>query len=338
MELARAVWFPGPRRAELRVEGLPAPAPGEIQIEAIVSGISPGTEMLVYRGEVDPRLPLDLPTLAGSFAYPIKYGYAAVGRVVAFGSGVSSIRRDELVFALHPHQDRFNVPAGLAHRLPSDLDPQRGVFTANLETALNALLDHPVRIGERVVVLGQGVVGLLIGLLARHNGAGRVIAVDRWPRRRELAVALGADLAEAPGNELVARIREATEGRGADVVFEASGNPTALRTAIDVVAPGGVVVVCSWYGIKPVTLDLGGRFHRDRVRIHSSQVGSLDPALAPRWDRARRMATALDLLPTLELDGLITHRFPLERAEQAYRLIDERPGETLQIVIQYGDR
>jgi 2-desacetyl-2-hydroxyethyl bacteriochlorophyllide A dehydrogenase len=316
---------------------LPPPADDQVQVRSVFSAISHGTEMLVYRGQVDAGLALDLPTLAGSFAYPIKYGYATVGRVVASGAEARDLRGGELVFALHPHQDRFNVPVGLVHRLPSDIDPLRGVFVANLETALNALLDEPIRLGERVVVIGQGVVGLLIGLLARRNGAASVITVDRWKARRDVAIRLGADVSLAPGPHLAAAVKEITQGRGADVVFEASGNPDALQVALEIVATQGTVVVCSWYGTKPVALDLGGRFHRQRLRIRSSQVGTVEPALQPRWDRGRRMATVLELLGQLPLESLVTHRFRLDDAAGAYRLLDERPGETLQVVLDHAE-
>jgi 2-desacetyl-2-hydroxyethyl bacteriochlorophyllide A dehydrogenase len=309
-----------------------------VQVQTVFSGISQGTEMLVYRGEVDPGLALDLPTLGGSFAYPIKYGYSAVGRVVASAAPTENVREGDLVFTLHPHQDRFNVAGELTHALPAGIDPLRGVFVANLETALNALLDQPVRLGERVVVLGQGVVGLLIGLLARRNGAATLVAVDRWSLRRALAARLGADLAVAPDTELVQAVYEMTNGRGADVVFEASGNPAALQSAIELVGSHGTVVVCSWYGSKSVALDLGGRFHRQRLRIRSSQVGTVDPALSPRWDRERRTATVMELLEDLPLEQLVTHRVPLEEVATAYRLIDERPDQTIQVVVDYTER
>jgi 2-desacetyl-2-hydroxyethyl bacteriochlorophyllide A dehydrogenase len=317
---------------------LPPPADGQMQVQTLFSGVSHGTEMLVYRGEVDPRLPLDLPTLAGSFAYPIKYGYAAVGRVVALPAPTEHVREGDLVFALHPHQDRFNVARELAHPLPAAIDPLRGVFVANLETALNALLDQPIRLGERVVVLGQGVVGLLIGLLARRNGAATLVAVDRWSHRRDLALRLGADLALAPDANLVAAVTDVMKGRGADIVFEASGNPAALQSAIEVVGSHGTVVVCSWYGSKPVALDLGGRFHRQRLSIRGSQVGTIDPALSPRWDRERRTATVMELLAKLPLEQLVTHRVPFEEVATAYRLLDERPDQTVQMVLDYTER
>jgi 2-desacetyl-2-hydroxyethyl bacteriochlorophyllide A dehydrogenase len=344
---ARAVWFPAPRRVEVRAEPVGAPGRDEILVETLASAISHGTEMLVYRGEVPPDTALDLPTLAGSFAFPIKYGYAAVGRVIDVGDAVRTAAPGDVLFALHPHQDRFLLRAahdapGPYWRLPDDLPPERGVFAANVETALNVLLDAPVRLGEHVVVIGQGVVGVLIALLARRNGAGRVVVVDPIARRREVALALGADAALAPSAGLREDVARALESRGdgprdglADVAYEASGNPAALQAALDCVTDEGTVVVCSWYGTKRTTLDLGGRFHRGRVRLQSTQVGRINPALAPRWDHGRRLSVVSRLLAELPLERLISHRIPLSRAAEAYRLVDERPDETLQVVLTY---
>ena len=335
MSGATAVWFDAPRSVALRTEPLPPTGPDELRVRALASAISHGTEMLVYRGQVPEGARLDLPSLAGDFGFPIKYGYASVGRVIDTGSEVHGVERGDLVFALHPHQTEYVLSANLVWRLPDGVPPERGLFAANLETALNALLDEPVRLGERVVVFGQGMVGLLVGMLARRSGAGRVLVVDGYERRRALALELGADAALVPGPELTGQLLEATEGRGADLVFEASGNPDALQAAIDVVAQHGTVVVCSWYGANPVSLELGSHFHRGRVRLRSSQVGQVDPALLPRWDRARRSAEVLTLLGELPLERLVSHRIPFGDAADAYRLVDEHPEQTVQVVLTY---
>jgi len=286
---------------------------------------------------VPAHLPLDLPTLAGSFAYPIKYGYASVGEIEAAGPEVETLRPGDLVFALHPHQDRYVIPARLAVPLPAGLDPAAGVFVANLETAVNVLLDTPLRFGETAVVFGQGVVGLLITMLLRRAGARDIIAVDPVPARRERALAAGAGVALAPDDDLAQRVRERTGGRGADVAIEASGAPAALGQALAVLAVQGTAVVASWYGTKPVALDLGSDFHRRRLRIISSQVGTIDPALSPRWTHERRRDLVCALLEELLLPGLVTHRVPFIRAAEAYRLIDTRPAEVLQVVLEYEE-
>jgi len=331
--VAAAVWFPRARSVELRTEQLSATGPDEVRVHAVLSAISHGTELLVYRGEVDPDLPLDLPTLAGGYGFPLKYGYASVGRVVAVGEDVPGLRAGDLVFALHPHQDEYVIPASLVRRLPDRTTPEQGVFLANLETAINVVLDAKPRLGEVVAVFGQGVVGLLVTQLLRRSSA-RVVAVEPSAVRRSFAVRGGAEAAVAPGGEQV--IGTLSGGRGADIAIEASGRPAALQQAIDRVAPEGTVVVCSWYGDKPVQLDLGGRFHRGRVRVISSQVGRVDPSLAPRWDRERRLALAMDLLSELDLAELITHRFAFARAAEAYSLLDTDASDTVQVVLDYA--
>src|SRR5829696_2978001 len=220
---ARALWFTAPRTAEFRQEMVPPPGPGEVRVETLASAVSAGTEMLVYRGEVPQDLRLDLPTLAGSYAFPIKYGYAAAGHVLDTGSGVEDLSPGDPVFVHHPHQDVFLVPARTAVRLPDDLDPELGVFAANLETALNVVHDTPLRLGETALIFGQGVVGLLVALLLKLAGAGQVLVVDPLEERRRLALAAGADEACGPG-ELNEHITEITGGRGVDVAIEASGS------------------------------------------------------------------------------------------------------------------
>jgi 2-desacetyl-2-hydroxyethyl bacteriochlorophyllide A dehydrogenase len=320
---------------ELRTEPLPPLGADEVAVRAVASGISAGTELLVYRGQVPADLPLDLLTLAGSFRYPIKYGYASVGRVTAVGAAVRDLAPGALVFALHPHQDAYVLPAERAVPLPAGVPADHGVFLANLETAVNVALDAAPRLGETVLLCGLGVVGLLVLQALLRTGVEQVIAVDPLPHRRALAERLGAALAIAPSDDLAAQVRAHTHGRGADLAVEISGAPAALGPAIEAVADEGTVVVASWYGTKPVPLQLGGHFHRGRVRLRSSQVGHLDPALAPRWDYARRLAVAQRLLTTLPLADLISHRLPFADAPAAFALLDQRPDQALQIVLTY---
>jgi 2-desacetyl-2-hydroxyethyl bacteriochlorophyllide A dehydrogenase len=333
---ATSVWFPGPRRLELRTEPLAPLGPTDVRVGAIASAISHGTEMLVYRGQVPLELGLDLPTLEGSFAFPIKYGYASVGRIMEIGPDVRALAVGDLVFVHHPHQTAYVVPERLPIRLPPDLDPVGGVFLANVETALTIVLDAAPRLGERVVIFGQGVVGLLITQLVRRTGAGLIVVVEPIAARRALALdKLGADLALAPDEHLQEAVQQATGGTGADLAIEASGNGAALGQAIDALAFGGTVVVGSWYGTKPVQLSLGGAFHRRRLRLLSSQVSTIDAALQPRWNPKRRLDLAREFLSTLQLAPLISHRLPIERAADAYRLVDEHPEQTVQVVLDY---
>ncbi|NJN19049.1 MAG: zinc-binding alcohol dehydrogenase [Oscillochloris sp.] len=331
----QAVWFSGPRRVELRPADAPPPAAGQVRVITQYSAISHGSEMLVYRGQVDPAMPLDLPTLTGGYGFPISFGYACVGRVYDCGPDVSERAPGDLVFCLHPHQHAFTIGAGLTIPLPPGVDPLHAVLAANLETALNIVHDGHPRLGEAAVVFGQGVVGLLVGMLLRRAGITRLAVVDPLVQRRGLARKLGADLALEPGPDLATLLRDG-DGRAPDLAVEVSGAPAALQAAIECVALEGTVVAASWYGSKPVSLDLGGHFHRGRVRLRSSQVGRLTPETSARWNHARRWRSVGAWLQALPVNRIISHRLPSDRAAEAYRLIDNDPGDAVQVVLEWA--
>jgi 2-desacetyl-2-hydroxyethyl bacteriochlorophyllide A dehydrogenase len=333
---ARSIWFPGPRAVEVRSEVLPPVGDGDVLVEALASAVSHGTEMLVYRGQVPPGFELDLPTLRGSFSFPIKYGYASVGRIAARGSAVHELDMGDLVFVHHPHQSAYVVPASMPIKLPEGVPPEHGAFLANLETATNIVLDAAPRLGERVAIFGQGVVGLLITQLLLRTGASRVIAVEPVEDRRRLGERFGAHAALDPRSDVVGPIRDISNGQGVDVAIEASANGAALGQAIESLAFGGTLVVCSWYGTKPVQVPLGGAFHRRRLRLVSSQVSTIDGALQPRWTHRRRLDVAVELLGSLQLEPLISQRVSFECAADAYTLIDTHPEQTVQVMFTYA--
>ena len=330
-----AVWFPAAGVAEIRTEEPQPVGPTDVRVRSIVSGLSAGSELLVYRGLAPSDLPPDLPTVEGDFRFPIKFGYASVGTVVEVGAEVAGLEVDDLVFAHHPHQTEYVVSADFPIRLPQALASERGVFVANLETAATVVLDAHPRLGETVLVVGQGIVGLLVTMLLRRAGAHTLIAVDLHDGRREAAVQAGADHALPAGGDLVNQVMELSGGRGVDVAIEASGSPAALQTCVDTAAFGGTVVVASWYGTRDVTLALGGAFHRRRLRLVSSQVSTLDPTLSPRWSRERRTDLVRTLLTQLPLEELVSHRFPFSDAASAYELLETKPEECLQVVLDY---
>lgn len=342
---SRSVWFSGPRTVELRPDLVKDVGDGDVRVHALCSGISHGSELLIYRGEVPENLLLDLTilTMQGSFGFPVKYGYASVGTVTGFGRSVSGLNEGDTVFAFHPHQTEYVVGADYVVRLNSDLDPRVGVFLASLETALNAVLDAAPRIGERVGIIGQGVIGLLITQLVRRMSPALLVTSDVFEKRRSLSVLCGADSSVGPDeDELLALVMGATgassnqsEQTGLDLVFEVTGNPRALTEAIHSVGAEGRVIVVSWYGARKAAIDLGDRFHRRRVTIRSSQVSRLDPVLLPRWTLDRRRKLAAHYLEQLRLKELITHRFPFDAAADAYKLIDSSPGDVVQVVIDY---
>ena len=333
--MPEAVWFAGPQRVEIREEPDAPFGPDDVRVRALVSGVSAGSELLVYRGDAPRELPPDLGTVRGDFGFPIKFAYASVGRVTEAGSRVTQLAVDDLVFVHHPHQTEYVVPADFPIRLPQDLPADVGLFAANLETAVTVVLDAHPRLGEAVLVTGQGVVGLLITMLLRRAGATPIVTVDLHERRRTASAAAGADKALGVDDDVSDAVLNLTDGRGVDIAVDVSGSPAALQVCIDAAAFGGTVVVGSWFGSREVNLSLGSRFHRRRLRVISSQVSTLDPAIAPRWDRARRAALVSTLLNELPLNELITHRFPFGQAAAAYELLDHSPGECLQVVLDY---
>jgi 2-desacetyl-2-hydroxyethyl bacteriochlorophyllide A dehydrogenase len=327
---ARAVHFVAPRRVELREVELPDPSEGRILVATEWSGISSGTELLAYRGEVDPDLPLDetLGALAGTFAYPFRYGYSAVGRVVR---PAGPFREGQRVFAFHPHQDRFVTDVGDAVAV-DDLDPRAATLYPMVETALQVALDAAPRLGETVVVAGLGAVGILVAALLARTGA-VILGSEPEPSRRAAAAAFGVRAVDPDAAAEV--VAAETGGRGADLVVEASGNPKALAAALSLLAHEGTALVCSWYGTKPVTLPLGAAFHRRRLALRSTQVSTLPAALTARWDRRRRAELAWRLCRELPLSALATHAFPFERAAEAYACADRKDDGLIHAALRY---
>jgi len=328
---ARAVRFVGPRRVELAEVALRQPAEGELLVRAEFSGISGGTEMLAYRGEIDPALPLDetLPALSDTFTYPFSYGYSVVGRVER---SLGQIPEGTRVFAFHAHQDLLVVDEGDVIRLDGE-DPRRATLLPLVETALQVCLDAGPRLGETVAVLGLGCVGALSGALVARAGA-RVVGSEPCAPRRRAAAHLGVE-AVAP-EALRGRLDELTEGRGVALLIEASGQPDVLAAGLSLLAHEGTALVCSWYGTKPVPLPLGAEFHRRRLVIRSTQVSTIPSHLAARWDRRRRRETARRLLSELPLDPLITHEFPFERAPDAYAAVAGGPADLIHAALRYS--
>jgi 2-desacetyl-2-hydroxyethyl bacteriochlorophyllide A dehydrogenase len=334
MSDAQAVWMVAPYQVHIQTESLAPLHDDEVAISTHYSAISHGTEMLVYRGQVPSGMALDLPTLEGSFAFPIKYGYAMIGRVQDVGRAVTDISIGDMVFVLHPHQTHCHVHHSFVKKIPAAVPPKAAVLAANMETAINIVHDARPALGDVVAVIGLGVVGLLVSwLLARQ--AVRVIAIDPVDYRRECAQQLGI-IKVTHSDDAAEFVNMITEGRGADCVIEVSGNPKALPLALDLVGQEGLIVVASWYGNKPVTLDLGGRFHRGRVRMRSSQVGQLAPDLVPRWSYDRRMRMAWRMLSQFPYQAVITHEYRFENAASAYEAIDHSELPMVQAVLQYA--
>ena len=283
MTQAQAFWLAAPGRGEIRTESLPLPGPDQVQVKTLYSGISRGTETLVFNGRVpaDQYRQMRAPFQAGEFPAPVKYGYCNVGRVT---QGPPTLR-DRVVFCLYPHQTDYVVPAQAVTPLPNDLPPARAVLTANLETALNGLWDAAPRLGDRVSVVGAGTVGLLVAYLAARVPGCEVELLDICAAKSAAAAALGLTL------------RHPDQAAGdADLVIHASGSPAGLITALGLAGFEATVLELSWFGDRPATLALGGAFHSRRLRLCSSQVSHLCAAQRGRWDHRRRLATVLRLL------------------------------------------
>jgi 2-desacetyl-2-hydroxyethyl bacteriochlorophyllide A dehydrogenase len=324
-----------PRRVVVREEPLPTPAGGEVLVEVVLSAISPGTEMLVYRGQVPRGMPLDasIPTLAGTAEFPVKYGYAAVGRVIELGADVSPEWRGKLVMALHPHESHFVAVPSELRPVPAGVAAEAAAFLSNVESAVTFLMDGQPIVGEQVAVFGQGVVGLLTtALLARLPLSG-LVTVEPHPLRRGWSLALGAHRAIDPSTpEELRRLRSFF-----DLTYELSGSPAVLDEAIAVTGFCGRVVIGSWYGDRPATLSLGGAFHRSRIQLTASQVSTIAPCWQGRWSSARRLEVAWRMLAELAPARLVTHRFAFSRAAEAYDLIDRCPQQAVQVILTYGD-
>ena len=295
----KALWYVGPGRAELREEAVAAPEAGEAQVRALFGAISRGTERLVHAGRV-PASEYDrmrAPLMGGAFPFPVKYGYATVGRVEA---GPAELRQ-RLVFSLHPHQSRFTLPAEAALPVPDDVPPRRAVLAANMETALNAVWDGAPGPADRIAVVGGGLVGLLVAYLCARLPAAQVTVIDVASARAELAHAIGARFAgpnAAPAD--------------CDLVFHASGTAAGLATALRLAGEEASIVELSWYGAGDIAVPLGEAFHSRRLRLVSSQVGKVAPSHRARWTHGRRLAAALALLNAPVLDALLAPALAFE--------------------------
>ena len=291
-QVAQALWYSGPGQADIRQETLAPPGAGEVRVRALFGAISRGTEALVLAGRV-PESEFErmrAPFMAGHFPYPVKYGYATVGRI----EGGTEALLGRTVFTLHPHQDVFNIPASAAVVLPENLPPQRAVLAANMETALNAVWDAAPGPADRIAIVGAGVVGSLVAYLCGRIPGTEVTLVDINPARAELAKTLGVSFAKP----------ETAKG-DCDLVVHSSGRAAGLGTALALAGEEATVLELSWYGDASVAAPLGGGFHSRRLRLVSSQVGRIAPSHRPRWTHGRRLAAALDLLADARLDALL---------------------------------
>ena len=328
MKKRQALYFEAPYKLSIRDEELPAPSADQALVKTTLSAISAGTEMLFYRGQFPREIAVDasIDALEEQNSYPLKYGYMAVGVVEEIGDNLSKSLLGKRIFSFQPHQSHFLAKESDLIFIPDDIEDEDAVFLPNMETAVNLVMDAKPILGERVIVFGQGIVGLLVSALLCQFPLEKLVVVDPVPMRRESALALGVDAAFAPEDIAL---------NDFDLALELSGVPSALNAAIEKVGFGGRVIVGSWYGKKTVSLDLGGRFHRDRIQIISSQVSTIAPEFSTRWDKSRRFDVVWKMLERIKPNKWISSRIPLGEAKQVYATLNANPQDILQVVFDY---
>lgn len=321
-----ALWYEAPRSLTLGPGAITPMGPGQILLEALYSGISRGTERLIFEGRVpdSEHTRMRCPNQEGAFPFPAKYGYCFVGEIVAAAADLDPKLVGRRAFALFPHQSHAVLAADGVQILPEALPPRRAVLAANCETALNILWDSGVSLGDSVLVVGAGVVGLLVARLLAKTPGVRVTLTDRDPQKAPIAAVMGAYF--CPPEAVTS---------DHDIAINTSASEAGLHVALAAVALEGRVVEASWFGDRSVALPLGGAFHSQRLQLISSQVGRIPAQRAARWDYRRRLATAIALLDDPALDALLTHEIAFKEAPQQLPALFDPATPALAIVLRY---
>ena len=331
VEKSSVVTFVAPYQVAVEQIDMSPPGEGEVLIETRLSAISSGTELLAYRGQLPADISLDesITGMDKEVAYPFQYGYAAVGVIKEVGAGVDLDWANKNVFGFYPHASCFLARPQMLTVLPANLATKDAVFLANMETAVSFLMDGRPMIGEKVLVVGLGVVGLLTTALLIQQANLEVHCVDPLKSRRERAEALGATAWDP--EELI----DVGPAEAFDLVYELSGNPAGLNSAIGKTRKTGRIILGSWYGSKPANVNLGGRFHRSKINIYASQVSTIAPELSGRWTKERRLQLALSYLNKIQPSQFVSHTFDVSEVPRAYALLDSGQDDVLQVVISY---
>lgn len=345
----RSIVFPAPNTVEVIEEPVPEIGKNEVQARTLLSAVSPGTERLLYRGNMPDATESEgtIDSVLDDTSFPISPGYSCVGRIEKIGDSVSDKYRDKLVFSFQPHTSRFVSPIEEVVVLPSKTSARDAALIPNVETAVNLVMDGQPIIGETVVIFGQGVVGILTLALTAQFPVRSLYTVEPDPSRRARSEAWGADRSFDPNTE-AEELRETLEisrdapqelngplYEGADLVYELSGAPNTLDEALTVTGFDGRIIVGSWYGSNRSSLNFGGRFHRSRMEITSSQVSTIDPAYRGRWTKARRMQTVLNLLDVLTPSALISTCYSLSEAPTVYEELTSESSGVFQPAFEY---
>lgn len=341
----KVLYFTKPLALEIKEEPIPTPGANEVLIKTEISAISAGTELLFYQGLMPDDIPMDMtiPALQQPNDYPLKYGYSCIGKIIATGSQQHQNLLNQWVFAFNPHESFFCAAIDELILLPKNLSAQNAVFLPNMETAINLILDSTPLIGENVVVLGLGIVGLLTTSLLHQFPIGKLIGIDFHGLRRKMANNLGADLTFDPAladwkTHIMDNLtKDSNHIPQIDLIYELSGNPDTLNAAIALASFEAKIILGSWYGKKAGNINLGGKFHRHRIKLIASQVSTIASELQSRWTSQRRRDMAFTMLQKIQPQNLISHSFPIVEAEKAYQLLTSKPQETLQLTLTYED-
>ncbi len=332
----QVLYFKNPQEIAILEEEIPSPNTDEVLVKTLKSAISAGTEMLFYRGLMPQNLASDetIPSLKPKPVYPFKYGYCAVGKVMEAGSAQLEYLIGQTVFVFNPHESYFCAKESQLILLPEEISMNDALFLANMETAVNLVLDGSPLIGERVLVLGLGIVGLLTTALLEQFPLSSLLGSDFYCKRRDLGKELGADFTfSANPSDLQNESKPYLDN--IDLIYELSGNPEALNSAIAFAAYEGRIILGSWYGRKPCSIHLGEKFHRNRIKIVASQVSTLASKFLGRWDKSRRFAVTFKMLEKIKPSRFISHEFNIQDAQQAYQLLDKNPEDTLALTLTY---
>ncbi|KXB06667.1 hypothetical protein AKJ52_01845 [candidate division MSBL1 archaeon SCGC-AAA382C18] len=333
-----SLYFSGPEEVEVREEKIEPPRGDSVLVENEFSAISSGTEMLFYLGRIEEDTIIDkgIGGLEKKFDYPFKYGYSSVGKVKEVGKEVSEEWKNKLVFSFHPHESRFITKTDNLIPIPSGIESEEAVFLPSIETAINLLMDGRPLIGENVLMMGQGIIGLLTTSLLNEMPLSSIVTSDRHQLRREMSEEMGAELSiKAEKNEEEFYLDDGLPDSGADLTYEITGNSDTLERAIRLTGLEGRIVIGSWYGDINSEIKLGTQFHRKRLKLISSQVSRINPEYSGRWDKERRLDLAWEYVRNMDLRKLITHEFSLKEAKKAYNLIEKDRRKILQAVFKY---
>jgi len=342
--------YEGPKKLVVREVPDMEIRPDEVRIKTLYTGISHGTEMNIYRGyapffskKYDPDTRLFVKSEEEHlWTYPIRscdpgvwyLGYSAVGEIIEVGSDVKHVSCGDIVYTDGPHQSQIIKKEDQVFKLPDGVDPKHAVVFTNLMTCFNGILDARIKLGDVVVVMGLGVIGQITVQLAIMSGA-RVIAVDTIEKRRKAALENGAEVVLDPAvTDVAQRVREMTDNRGADLVIDVSGSYHALNEAIRTIAPEQTILALSWYP-NEARLILSEEFHHNRVTIKCSQTNYTAPEFAHLWKLERKREQCMRLLPKLKLDNVVTNVFPFEHINEAFAMVDQRPQDVIQCVLEY---